>query len=115
MTLGNGKQKTLNAGLNQPQGVAINPTDKPFVNLYVSNSGASQIGTLPAAGGTFARWNAGNTGNLVYPTDLTYNAFADLIGGGCKFTQGVQLYPVACRIDGGHQNDYAGTPHLEQG
>ena len=79
MTLGNGKQKTLNAGLNQPQGVAINPTDKPFVNLYVSNSGASQIGTLPAAGGTFARWNAGNTGNLVYPTDLTYNAFADLI------------------------------------
>ncbi len=79
MTLGNGKQKTLNAGLNQPQGVAINPTDSPFVNLYVSNSGASQIVTLPAAGGTFNRWNAANTGNLVYPTDLSYNAFADLL------------------------------------
>jgi len=76
MTLGDGKQKTLNAGLNQPQGVAFNPIDSL---LYVSNSNASQIVTLPLSGGTFARWNATNTGNLVYPTDVTYNAFADLL------------------------------------
>jgi FG-GAP-like repeat len=76
MTLGDGKQKTLNAGLNQPQGVAFNPLDSL---LYVSNSNASQIVTLPLSGGAFTRWNAANTGNLVYPTDLSYNAFADLL------------------------------------
>jgi FG-GAP-like repeat len=76
MTLANGKQKTLNAGLNQPQGVAFNPLDSL---LYVSNSNASQIVTLPLSGGAFTRWNAAHTGNLVYPTDLSYDAFADLL------------------------------------
>jgi len=76
MTLGDAKQKTLNAGLNQPQGVAFNPIDSL---LYVSNSNASQIVTLPLSGGAFTRWNATNTPNLVYPTDLSYNAFADLL------------------------------------
>jgi sugar lactone lactonase YvrE len=79
MTLGGGKQKTLNAGLNQPQGVAFSPTDTSFTTLYASNSGASQIVTLPSAGGVFTQWNTANTGNLVYPTDLAYNAFGDLL------------------------------------
>ncbi len=79
MTLGDGKQKTLNAALNQPQGVAFNPTDTSFTNLYVSNSNASQIVQVPSSGGTFTQWNAANTSNLVYPTDLSYNAFADLL------------------------------------
>ena len=79
MTLGGGKQKTLNAGLNQPQGVTFNPTDMSFGTLYVSNSNASQIVTLSSSGGAFAPWNTANTGNLVYPTDLAYDAFADLL------------------------------------
>jgi hypothetical protein len=79
MTLGNGKQKTLNAGLNQPQGLAFNPTDTLFSQLYVSNSNASQIVTLPSSGGPFAAWNTANSTGLVYPTDLSYNAFADLL------------------------------------
>ena len=53
MTLGDGKQKTLNAGLNQPQGLAFNPTDMPYSTLYVANSNASQIVTLPSSGGAF--------------------------------------------------------------
>jgi hypothetical protein len=79
MTLGDGKQKTLNAGLNQPQGVTLNPTDTSFGTLYASNSNASQIVTLPSSGGAFTPWNTANTGNLVYPTDLAYNAFGDLL------------------------------------
>jgi hypothetical protein len=79
MTLGGGKQKTLNAGLNQPQSVVFNPTDASFGTLYISNSNAGQVVNLASSGGAFTTWNAGNTGNLVYPTDLTYTAFDDLI------------------------------------
>jgi hypothetical protein len=91
MTLGDGKQKTLNAGLNQPQGVAFNPIDSL---LYVSNSNASQIVTLPLSGGAFTRWNATNTGNLVYPTDLTYNAFADLLVADANSPQVFRFSPL---------------------
>jgi hypothetical protein len=79
IALGDATQSTLTVGLNQPQGVAFNPTDTSFGTLYVSNSDASQIVGLPSSGGAFTPWNAANTGNLAYPTDLAYNAFGDLL------------------------------------
>jgi hypothetical protein len=79
IALGDATQSTLTAGLNQPQGLAFNPTDTTFSTLYVSNSNASQIDTLSSSGGAFAPWNTANTGNLVYPTDLAYNAFGELL------------------------------------
>jgi hypothetical protein len=94
MTLGDGKQKTLNAGLNQPQGVAFNPID---TLLYVSNSNASQIVTLPLSGGAFTPWNTANTGSLVYPTDLTYDAFADLIVADASSPQVFSFSPLLAK------------------
>jgi hypothetical protein len=79
MTLGDGKQKTLNAGLNQPQSLAFDPTDTNFSALHIVNSNAGQIVTVPTSGGPALQWNATNTGNLLYPIDLVYNAFDDVI------------------------------------
>ena len=79
IALGDATQSTLNAGLNQPQGLAFNPTDTSFGTLYVSNSNASQIVTLSSFHGVFTPWNTANAGNLVYPTDLSYDAFGDLL------------------------------------
>ncbi len=79
IALGNATQSTLNVGLNQPQSLAFDPADISNGTLHVSNSNAAQIVTLPSSGGPFTPWNTANTGNLVYPTDLVYNAFDDLI------------------------------------
>ena len=45
----------------------------------MANSNAAQIDTLPSSGGALTQWNAANTKNLVYPSDLTFDAFGNLI------------------------------------
>jgi hypothetical protein len=45
----------------------------------VANSNAAQIDTLPSSGGGLTQWNAANTANLVYPSDLVFDAFGNLI------------------------------------
>ncbi|HET6218438.1 MAG TPA: FG-GAP-like repeat-containing protein [Acidobacteriaceae bacterium] len=78
MTLGDGTQTTVSAALSQPQGVAFNPAS--YSTLFVANSFAGQIVTVPSSGGTAPTpWNTTNTGNLVYPADLAFDAFGDLI------------------------------------
>ncbi len=79
MTLGTGAQKTLNAGLNQPQSLAFDPTDTTFSALHIVNSNAGQLVTVPTSGGVATPWNTANTGNLLYPIDLVYTAFDDVV------------------------------------
>ncbi len=79
ITLSSATQSTLNNTLNQPQNAVFNPTDTVNATLYVANSMAAQLDTLPASGGSLTQWNANNTKQLVYPADLTFDAFDNLV------------------------------------
>ena len=79
IALSSAKQSVLNSSLNQPQSLTFNPTDASSSTLYVSNSNVGQIDTLPATGGSLTQWNPANTTNLVYPTDLFFDAFDNLV------------------------------------
>jgi FG-GAP-like repeat/Bacterial Ig-like domain (group 3) len=78
-SLSSATQAVLNSSLNQPQSLTFDPTDLTNSTLYVSNSMAGQIDTLAASGGALTQWNAANTGNLVYPTELVFDAFGNLV------------------------------------
>jgi hypothetical protein len=79
ISLSSATQQVLNSSLNQPQSLTFNPTVLTNANLYVANSNAAQIDTLPSSGGALTQWNAANTKNLVYPSDLVFDAFDDLV------------------------------------
>ena len=79
IALSTAMQSVLNSSLSEPQSVAFDPTDAANSKLYVANSNVGQIDTLPSSGGPLTRWNAANTGSLVYPSDLVFDAFDDLV------------------------------------
>jgi hypothetical protein len=79
ISLSSATQLVLNSKLNQPQSLTFNPTDLTNSTLYVANSNAAKIDTLPSSGGALTQWNAAHTKNLVYPSDLVFDAFDDLI------------------------------------
>jgi hypothetical protein len=79
ISLNSATQLILNSSLNQPQSLTFNPTDLTNSTLYVANSNAAQIDTLPSSGGSLTKWNAANTKNLVYPSDLVFDAFGNLV------------------------------------
>jgi sugar lactone lactonase YvrE len=79
ISLSSATQLMLSSSLNQPQSLTFNPTDLTSSTLYVANSNAAQIDTLPSSGGSLTRWNPANTTNLVYPSDLVFDAFDNLI------------------------------------
>jgi sugar lactone lactonase YvrE len=78
ISLSSATQSVLNSSLSEPQSVAFNPAVTNST-LYVANSDAKEIVTLPTSGGAFTQWNAANTTDLVYPSDLAYDAFDDLV------------------------------------
>jgi sugar lactone lactonase YvrE len=79
VALSSATQQTLTSGLNQPQSLAFDPTNLTSSTLYVANSSSSQVDTLPSSGGSLTKWNPSNAGNLVYPSDLAFDAFDDLL------------------------------------
>ncbi|MGC2401858.1 MAG: FG-GAP-like repeat-containing protein [Acidobacteriaceae bacterium] len=79
ISLSSATQQVLSSLLNQPQSVTFDPTDLTNSKLYVANSNVGQLDTLPSSGGALTRWNAANTGNLLYPGDLTFDAFENLV------------------------------------
>ena len=79
ISLSSATQQVLNSTLNQPQSLTFNPTDINSSTLYIANANAAQISTLPSSGGALTQWNTANTKNLVYPSDLVFDAFGDLV------------------------------------
>jgi sugar lactone lactonase YvrE len=79
ISLGDATQQILNSSLMQPESVVFNPTDLTTSTLYVANSGVGQLDTLPSSGGALTQWNTANTNSLVYPSDLVFDAFGNLI------------------------------------
>jgi hypothetical protein len=79
ISLSSATQVMLSSGLNQPQSLTFNPADTTNSTLYVANSDTGIIDTVPSTGGALTQWNAANTKNLVYPSDLTFDVFGNLI------------------------------------
>ena len=79
ISLSSATQLMLSTSLNQPQSLTFNPSDLSNSTLYVANSNAKQVDTLPSSGGSLTQWNPANTNNLVYPSDLVFDAFGDLV------------------------------------
>ena len=79
IALGDATQQVLNSSLLAPQSVTFNPADRLNSTLYVANSYAAQIATLPSSGGSLTPWNTANAGNLAYPIDIVFDAFGNLI------------------------------------
>jgi FG-GAP-like repeat/Bacterial Ig-like domain (group 3) len=80
ISLSSATQVSLNTSLNSPQSVTFNPTDKLNATLYVANSNVGQLDTLSSStAGGLTRWNASNSGNLVYPSDLVFDVFGNLV------------------------------------
>ena len=79
IALSSATQTTLNTAVNQPQNAVFNPTDAASATLYVANSLAAQLDTLSSSGGSLAPWNSTNTTQLKYPSDLTFDAFDNLV------------------------------------
>jgi hypothetical protein len=79
ISLGDATQQVLNSALSQPQALTFHPLDIVNNTLYVSNSNLGQIDLLASSGGSLTQWNSSNTTNLVYPADLVFDAFGDLI------------------------------------
>jgi FG-GAP-like repeat/Bacterial Ig-like domain (group 3) len=79
ISLSTATQAILNRNLNSPQALTFNPADNTNSTLYVANSNIGRIDTLPSAGGALTRFDAAHTGNLVYPSDLVFDAFGDLV------------------------------------
>jgi hypothetical protein len=80
ITLGAASQTTtLNAGLLEPQSVTFNPADRANSTLFVANSYAKQVVNVASSGGASTPWNTPNAGNLVYPVDIVFDAFGNLV------------------------------------
>jgi hypothetical protein len=80
ITLGAASQTTtLNAGLLEPQSVTFNPADRANSTLFVANSYAKQVVNVNTSGGTATPWNTANAGNLVYPVDIVFDSFGNLV------------------------------------
>ncbi len=132
IALSNATQATLNSTLNQPQSLTFAPTDTANATLYVANSGAARIDTLSSTGGGLTHWNRTHTGNLVYPSDVSFDSLGDLVVSDAtaakvfsfnpalaestvntgSFTLGM---PTAARIDFGgniYIADGGGTPRI---
>jgi hypothetical protein len=93
IVLSSATQSVLNAGLNQPQSVVFNPTDTTSSNLYVANSNAGQIDTVPASGGGLTPWNSANT-SLTYPSDISFDAFDNLVASDSEAAKVVSYAPT---------------------
>ncbi len=79
ISLSNATQTTLNSNLNSPQGLTFNPADNTNSIVYVANSGASRLDTIPSASGALTRFDGAHSGNLQLPSDLVFDAFGDLV------------------------------------
>jgi hypothetical protein len=73
------KTTVLNAGLLEPQGVALNPADSTNSTLYVANSYAAQVVSLSSSGGATTPYISTSAGNFSYPVDLVFDAFGNLV------------------------------------
>ncbi len=114
ISLSSATQLILNSSLNQPQSLTFNPTDLTNSTLYVANSNAAQIDTLPSSGGSLTQWNAANTKNLVYPSDLVFDAFGDLVVSDANAAMVVSFNPALAESTVSTGTYHARTSHRGQ-
>jgi hypothetical protein len=84
VSLSSAQTLVLNSALMQPQSLAFNPNDTVNASLYIGNGtyttstpNVGQINKL--SGGALSTWVPASPTTVVYPSDLTFDAFGNLV------------------------------------
>ena len=84
ISLSSAQTLVLNSALMQPQSLTFNPNDTVNANLYIGNgtytTSTPNVGQIDKlSGGTLSTWVPASPTTLVYPSDLTFDAFGNLV------------------------------------
>jgi hypothetical protein len=84
ISLSSAQTLVLNSALLQPQGLAFNPNDTANANLYIGNgtytTSSPNVGQIDKlSGGTLSTWVPASPTTVVYPSNLTFDAFGNLV------------------------------------
>ena len=84
ISLSSAQTSVLNKALLQPQSLTFNPNDIANASLYIANgtyttSSPNQGQIDKLAGGTLSTFIAATPTKLVYPSDLTFDAFGNMV------------------------------------
>ena len=98
ISLSSARTLVLNNALMQPQSLAFNPNDIPNANLYIGNgtytTSSPNVGQIDKlSGGTLSTWVPASPTTLVYPSDLTFDAFGNMLVTDANAAQVVSFNP----------------------
>jgi FG-GAP-like repeat/Bacterial Ig-like domain (group 3) len=84
ISLSSAQTLVLNSGLMQPQGLAFNPNDTANASLYLGNgtytTSSPNVGQIDKlSGGTLSTWVPASPTTVVYPSNVTFDAFGNLV------------------------------------
>ncbi len=84
ISLSSAQTLVLNNALMQPQGLAFNPNDTANASLYIGNgtytTSTPNVGQIDKlSGGALSTWVPATPTTVVYPSDLTFDAFGNLV------------------------------------
>ncbi len=84
ISLSSAQTLVLNNALMQPQGLAFNPNDTANASLYIGNgtytTSTPNVGQIDKlSGGVLSTWVPASPTTVVYPSDLTFDAFGNLV------------------------------------
>ena len=84
ISLSSAQTLVLNNALMQPQGLTFNPNDTANASLYIGNgtytTSTPNVGQIDKlSGGALSTWVPATPTTVVYPSDLTFDAFGNLV------------------------------------
>jgi hypothetical protein len=84
ISLSSAQTSVLTSGLLQPQGLSFNPNDIHNSSLYIGNgtytTSSPNVGQIDKlSSGTLSTWVPASPTTVVYPSNLTFDAFGNLV------------------------------------
>jgi hypothetical protein len=100
ISLSSAQTLVVNSGLLQPQGLAFNPNDIHNSSLYIGNgtytTSSPNVGQIDKlSSGTLSTWVPASPTTVVYPSNLTFDAFGNLVVTDANAVDVVSFSPTA--------------------
>jgi hypothetical protein len=98
ISLSSAQTVVLNSALMQPQSLTFNPNDTANANLYIGNgtyvTSSPNVGQIDQlSSGTLSSWVPASPAKVLYPSDLTFDAFGNLLVTDANALQVVSFNP----------------------
>jgi streptogramin lyase len=98
ISLSSAQTLVLNSALLQPQSLTFNPNDTANASLYIGNgtytTSTPNVGQIDKlSSGTLSIWVPASPTTVVYPSDLTFDAFGNLVVTDANAAQVVSFNP----------------------